>query len=51
DSKVASLESERDCLISEYSLEFVFELFRERIKALQDEQAKILGDKVAELDA
>ncbi|GKC80161.1 hypothetical protein Tco_1130935 [Tanacetum coccineum] len=36
DSKVASLESERGCLISKYSLESAFELFRERIEALQD---------------
>ncbi|GKA95500.1 hypothetical protein Tco_0817538, partial [Tanacetum coccineum] len=26
------------------------ELFRERMEALQDEQAKALGDRVAELD-
>ncbi|GJS15790.1 hypothetical protein Tco_0410262 [Tanacetum coccineum] len=51
-SKVASLESERDCLITQKSsLESAFELFRECIEALQDEQAKALGDRVAELDA
>ncbi|GKD36045.1 hypothetical protein Tco_1251554, partial [Tanacetum coccineum] len=51
-SKVSSLESERDYLITQKSsLESVVELFRERIEALQDEQAKALGDRVAELDA
>nr|GEW14348.1 hypothetical protein [Tanacetum cinerariifolium] len=51
-SKVASLEYERDCLAAQKSsLESAFELFMERIEALQDEQAKALGDKVAELDA
>nr|GEU83610.1 hypothetical protein [Tanacetum cinerariifolium] len=45
-SKVASLESERDCLAAQKSsLESAFELFRERIEALQDEQAKALGIK------
>nr|GEW82712.1 hypothetical protein [Tanacetum cinerariifolium] len=33
------------------SLDSALELFRERMEALQDEQAKILGDRVAELDA
>ncbi|GJS31936.1 hypothetical protein Tco_0492556 [Tanacetum coccineum] len=33
------------------SLESAFKVFRERIEALQDEQAKALGDRVAELDA
>nr|GEU55826.1 hypothetical protein [Tanacetum cinerariifolium] len=52
DSKVASLESERDCLVTQKnSLKSRFELFKERIEALQDEQANILGDRVAELDA
>ncbi|GJR96838.1 hypothetical protein Tco_0269012 [Tanacetum coccineum] len=32
-------------------LESAFELFRERMEALQDEQAKALGDRVAELDS
>ncbi|GKD76071.1 hypothetical protein Tco_1334353 [Tanacetum coccineum] len=44
DFKVASLESERDCLITQ----FAFELFKERMEALQDEQAKILGDRSSE---
>ncbi|GJT68791.1 hypothetical protein Tco_1020271 [Tanacetum coccineum] len=39
-SNVASLESERDCLVAQKSsLESAFELFKERIEALQDEQA------------
>nr|GEW38884.1 reverse transcriptase domain-containing protein [Tanacetum cinerariifolium] len=51
-STVDSLESERDCLAAQKSsLEYAFELFRERIKALQDEQAKALGDRVADLDS
>ncbi|GJS48763.1 hypothetical protein Tco_0598884 [Tanacetum coccineum] len=51
-SKVSSLEYERDCLITQKrSLESTFELLRECIEALQDEQAKALGDRVAELDA
>ncbi|GJZ19181.1 hypothetical protein Tco_0555771 [Tanacetum coccineum] len=33
------------------SLESAFELFRERMEAMQDEQAKVLGSRVAELDA
>ncbi|GJX08663.1 hypothetical protein Tco_0196595 [Tanacetum coccineum] len=32
-------------------MESAFELFKERMEALQDEQAKALGDKVAELDS
>ncbi|GKC70782.1 hypothetical protein Tco_1116665 [Tanacetum coccineum] len=51
-SKVASLESERDSLVGQKSLlESAFEFFRERIEATQDEQAKVLGNRVAELDA
>ncbi|GKB70158.1 hypothetical protein Tco_0931570 [Tanacetum coccineum] len=39
-SKVSSLESERDCLINQKnSLESAFELFREHMEALQDDQA------------
>nr|GEV11544.1 hypothetical protein [Tanacetum cinerariifolium] len=46
DSEVASLESKRDCLVTqENTLESGFELFRERIEALQDEQAKFLSDR------
>ncbi|GJT44305.1 hypothetical protein Tco_0953020 [Tanacetum coccineum] len=51
-SKVVSLESEMDCLVAQKSsLESAFELFRERIEALQDEQALALGNRVVELDA
>ncbi|GKE54445.1 hypothetical protein Tco_1489601, partial [Tanacetum coccineum] len=46
-SQVASLESERDGLISQ----FAFEIFSARTEATQDEQAKVLGTRVAELDA
>nr|GEW17652.1 hypothetical protein [Tanacetum cinerariifolium] len=43
-SKVASIKSKRDCLVAQKSsLESAFELFKERIKALHDEQAKDLG--------
>ncbi|GJT49533.1 hypothetical protein Tco_0975690 [Tanacetum coccineum] len=48
-SKVSSLESERDCLAAQKSsLESAFELFKEPIEALQDEQAKALGDRSPE---
>ncbi|GKA29989.1 hypothetical protein Tco_0716234 [Tanacetum coccineum] len=48
-SKMASLESKRDCLATKKSsLESAFELFRGHIKALQDEQTKALGDKSPE---
>nr|GEU66893.1 hypothetical protein [Tanacetum cinerariifolium] len=51
-SKVASLESKRDSLVDQRSsLEYAFELFRERMEAMKDEQAKVLGSRVAELDA
>ncbi|GKA39996.1 hypothetical protein Tco_0732589 [Tanacetum coccineum] len=51
-SKVASLESKRDSLVSQKSsLESAFELFSERMEATQDEQARVLGNRVAELDA
>ncbi|GKF27818.1 hypothetical protein Tco_0094160, partial [Tanacetum coccineum] len=46
-SKVASLESDRDSLVGQSA----FELFSERKEATQDEQAKVLGNRVAELDA
>nr|GEX64707.1 hypothetical protein [Tanacetum cinerariifolium] len=49
---VASIESERDMLVDQRSLlESVFELFKGRMEAMQDEQATILGNRVAELDA
>ncbi|GKE02651.1 hypothetical protein Tco_1390634, partial [Tanacetum coccineum] len=46
-SKVASLESERDRLADQSA----FELFKGRMEAMQDEQAMVLGNRVAELDA
>ncbi|GKA05881.1 hypothetical protein Tco_0685001, partial [Tanacetum coccineum] len=49
---VASLESERDSIADHRSLlESAFELFRGRMEAMQDEQAMVLGNRVAELDA
>nr|GEU46944.1 sugar carrier protein A [Tanacetum cinerariifolium] len=51
-SKVAFLESKRDGLADQSSLfESAFELFKECMKAMQDEQATIMGNRVAELDA
>nr|GEX94097.1 hypothetical protein [Tanacetum cinerariifolium] len=42
--KMASLEFKRDCLATQKnSLEAAFKTFKERIEALQDEQAKALG--------
>nr|GEW25225.1 hypothetical protein [Tanacetum cinerariifolium] len=47
--EVASLESKRDCLVTQKnSLESAFKLFRECMEALQDEQEKILGDRSSE---
>nr|GEX38787.1 hypothetical protein [Tanacetum cinerariifolium] len=44
-SKVASIESKRDCLAAQKSsLESAFKLFNERIEALHDEQTKDLDD-------
>ncbi|GKC69825.1 hypothetical protein Tco_1115708, partial [Tanacetum coccineum] len=51
-SKVVSLESERDSLADQRSsLESAFELFKGRMEAMQDEQAMVLGNRVAKLDA
>nr|GEU66895.1 hypothetical protein [Tanacetum cinerariifolium] len=51
-SKVASLKSERDSLVDHRSsLGSAFDLFMEHMKAMQDKQAKVLGSRVAELDA
>nr|GEY86731.1 hypothetical protein [Tanacetum cinerariifolium] len=50
--KVVSLESERNSLVGQKSsLESVFESFRERMEAMQDEEAKVLCSRVVELDA
>ncbi|GJR78794.1 putative ribonuclease H-like domain-containing protein [Tanacetum coccineum] len=50
-SKVASLESERDTLADQSPLESAFELFKVRMETMQDEQAMVLGNRVADLDA
>ncbi|GJV07224.1 hypothetical protein Tco_1344880 [Tanacetum coccineum] len=50
-SDLSDLQLSHDELISRSSLEFAFELFRAHIEATQDEQAKVLGTRVAELDA
>ncbi|GJZ45284.1 hypothetical protein Tco_0592880 [Tanacetum coccineum] len=51
-SKVASLESERDCLASQKSsLEFAFELFKEQVEKMQDEQVGVLSERVAAIDS
>ncbi|GKD82169.1 hypothetical protein Tco_1349008 [Tanacetum coccineum] len=51
-SKVASLEFEMDSLANQRSsLESAFEHFKEQMEVMQDEQATVLGNRVAELDA
>ncbi|GJU83120.1 NRT1/ PTR family 2.13-like protein [Tanacetum coccineum] len=51
-AQVASLESGRDRIADQSSsLESAFELFKGRMEAMQDEQAMVLGNRVAELDA
>ncbi|GKG10426.1 hypothetical protein Tco_0341826, partial [Tanacetum coccineum] len=51
-SKVASLESERDCLASQKSsLDFAFELFKEHVEKMQDEQVGVLSESVAAIDS
>nr|GEU97665.1 hypothetical protein [Tanacetum cinerariifolium] len=51
-SKVASLESERDCLATQKnSLESAFELFKEQVEKMQDEQVGVLSDCVAAIDS
>ncbi|GJS37898.1 hypothetical protein Tco_0536280 [Tanacetum coccineum] len=51
-SKVASLESKRDRLANQRSLlKSAFELLKGCMEFMQDEQATILGNRVAELDA
>ncbi|GJS33525.1 hypothetical protein Tco_0531907 [Tanacetum coccineum] len=47
-SKVASLEFERDCLVTQRnSLESAFEFFKEQVEKKQDKQVGVLGDRVA----
>ncbi|GJU05963.1 hypothetical protein Tco_1122393 [Tanacetum coccineum] len=51
-SKVDSLESERDCLASQKnSLESAFELFKEKVEKMQDEQMGVLSERVAAIDS
>nr|GEU55055.1 hypothetical protein [Tanacetum cinerariifolium] len=51
-SKVAFLESERDRIVDySSSLESAFELFKECMEAMKDDQAKVLGNKVAKINA
>ncbi|GKE02993.1 hypothetical protein Tco_1390976 [Tanacetum coccineum] len=50
-SRVSSLKSERDSLANQRSsLESAFELFKEQMEAMQDEQATTLANQVAKLD-
>nr|GEY91308.1 hypothetical protein [Tanacetum cinerariifolium] len=49
-SKVASFESERDCLATQVSTESAFELFKEQVKKIQDEQVGVLSERVAAID-
>ncbi|GJV23644.1 hypothetical protein Tco_1376339 [Tanacetum coccineum] len=52
DLKVASLESERDCLATQKSsLESAFELFKEQVEKMQDEQVGVLSERVAAIDS
>ncbi|GKB17581.1 hypothetical protein Tco_0851504 [Tanacetum coccineum] len=51
-SKVASLESERDCLVTQRSsLESAFEFFKGQVEKMQDEQVGVLIDRVAAIDS
>ncbi|GKA31534.1 hypothetical protein Tco_0717839 [Tanacetum coccineum] len=48
DLKVVSLESERDCLATQKSsLESAIGLFKEQVEKMQDEQMRVLSDRVA----
>ncbi|GJT11541.1 hypothetical protein Tco_0858583 [Tanacetum coccineum] len=52
DLKVVSLESERDCLATQKSsLESAFGLFKEQVEKMQDEQMRVLSDRVATIDS
>ncbi|GJR39858.1 hypothetical protein Tco_1215542 [Tanacetum coccineum] len=52
ETKVVSLEFERGGLVNQISsLESVFELFKQQMEAMQDEQATALHNRVMELDA
>ncbi|GKD60202.1 hypothetical protein Tco_1297711 [Tanacetum coccineum] len=50
-SRVASSESERDCLATQKSsLESAFDIFKEQVEKMQDEQVRVLSDRVASID-
>ncbi|GKC78539.1 hypothetical protein Tco_1129313 [Tanacetum coccineum] len=50
-SKVASLESERYCLVTQRSsMESAFEFFKGQVKKMQEEQVGVLIDHVAAID-
>nr|GEV03672.1 ribonuclease H-like domain-containing protein [Tanacetum cinerariifolium] len=50
-SKVASLESKKDCLATQKnSLESAFELFKEQVEKMQDKQVGVLSDRVTAID-
>ncbi|GKD44648.1 hypothetical protein Tco_1269293 [Tanacetum coccineum] len=52
ETKVVSLEFERGGLVNQISLlESAFELFKQQMEAMQDEQATALRNRVMELDA
>ncbi|GKE76600.1 hypothetical protein Tco_1542720, partial [Tanacetum coccineum] len=51
-SKVASLESEKDCLATQKSsLESALELFKEQVEKMQDEQMRVLSERVTSIDS
>nr|GFA72256.1 hypothetical protein [Tanacetum cinerariifolium] len=49
--EVASLEAERDCLATQVSIEYAFELFKEQVGKMQDEQVGVLSDRVTTIDS
>ncbi|GJZ81633.1 hypothetical protein Tco_0646627 [Tanacetum coccineum] len=50
--KVASLESEKDCLATQKSsLESALKLFKEHVEKMQAEQMRVLSDRVAAIDS
>ncbi|GKE51224.1 hypothetical protein Tco_1486380, partial [Tanacetum coccineum] len=51
-SKLASLEFERDCLATQKSsLESAFEFLKEQVEKMQDEQVGVLSERVAAIDS
>ncbi|GKA35595.1 hypothetical protein Tco_0722086 [Tanacetum coccineum] len=51
-SKVASLESEKDCLATQKSsLESALELFKEQVEKMQDKHMRALSERVAAIDS